>query len=146
MFDALDSLTQRVAPADARWTLRAVDELSETLTVRQDVAEAPQRCRDTGVMVSVSRDGGLGHAATADLSEAGLADAFDRAGRMARAVAGRMVFDPADLPAVTARAATRVWCGARCWPWAWASAWRCCARCARRPAATAASSIAWPAC
>ncbi|QTN24985.1 TldD/PmbA family protein [Rhizobacter sp. AJA081-3] len=102
MFDALDSLTQRVAPADARWTLRAVDELSETLTVRQDVAEAPQRCRDTGVMVSVSRDGGLGHAATADLSEAGLADAFVRAGRMARAVAGRMVFDPADLPAVTA--------------------------------------------
>ncbi len=102
MFDALDSLTQRVAPADARWTLRAVDELSETLTVRQDVAEAPQRCRDTGVMVSVSRDGGLGHAATADLSEAGLADAFARAGRMARAVAGRMVFDPADLPAVTA--------------------------------------------
>ena len=102
MFDALDSLTQRVAPADARWTLRAMDEVSETLTVRQGVAEAPQRCRDTGVMVSVSRAGGLGHAATADLSEAGLADAFARAGRMARAVAGRMVFDPADLPAVTA--------------------------------------------
>ena len=103
MFDALDSLTQRVAPADARWTLRAVDESSETLTVRQDVAEAPQRGRETGVMVSVSRAGGLGHAATADLSEAGLADVFERAGRMARAVAGRMVFDPADLPAVTAR-------------------------------------------
>jgi predicted Zn-dependent protease len=66
MFDALDSLTQRVAPADARWTLRAMDEVSETLTVRQGVAEAPQRCRDTGVMVSVSRAGGLGHAATAD--------------------------------------------------------------------------------
>jgi predicted Zn-dependent protease len=103
MLDALDSLTQRVAPTDARWTLRAVDESSETLTVRQDVAEAPQRGRETGVMVSVSRAGGLGHAATADLSEAGLADAFDRAGRMARAVAGRMVFDPAELPAVTAR-------------------------------------------
>lgn len=103
MFDALDSLTQRVAPTDARWTLRAVDERAETLTVRQDVAEAPQRSRETGVMVSVARGGGLGHAATADLSEAGLADAFERAGRMARAVAGRMVFDPADLPAVTAR-------------------------------------------
>ena len=39
--------------------------------------------RDAGVMVSVTRRGGLGHAATADLSEAGLADAFARAARMA---------------------------------------------------------------
>ena len=103
MFDALDSLTQRVAPTDARWTLRAVDESTETLTVRQDIAEAPQRSRETGVMVSVARAGGLGHAATADLSESGLADVFERAGRMAQAVAGRMVFDPAELPAVTAK-------------------------------------------
>ena len=55
MFDALDTLTQRVAPADARWTLRArAASVSETLTVRQDVAEAPQRSRDAGVMVSVA--------------------------------------------------------------------------------------------
>lgn len=103
MFDHLEMLAARVAPGEARWTLRAVDESSETLSVRQDVAEAPQRSRDAGVMVSVTRRGGLGHAATADLSEAGLADAFARATRMADAVAGRMVFAPEELPAADAR-------------------------------------------
>lgn len=103
MIDHLETLAARVAPGDARWTLRAVDETSETLGVRQDVAEPPQRSRDAGVMVSVTAGGGLGHAATADLSEAGLADAFARARAMADAVAGRMVFDPAELPAATAR-------------------------------------------
>ncbi len=103
MFEHLDVLAARVAPADARWTLRAVDEVSETLQVRQGVAEAPRRSRDAGAMVSVVRGGGLGHAATADLSEAGLAEAFARAGRMADAVAGHMVFDPAALPATDAR-------------------------------------------
>ncbi len=102
MIDHLETLAARVAPGDARWTLRAVDERSETLNVRQDVAEAPQRSRDAGVMVSVTRRGGLGHAATADLSEAGLADAFSRAARMADAVAGRMVFVPEELPAADA--------------------------------------------
>lgn len=103
MLDHLETLAARVAPGDARWTLRAVDEVSETLSVRQDVAEAPQRSRDAGVMVSVTRRGGLGHAATADLSEAGLADAFARASRLAEAVAGRMVFVPEELPAADAR-------------------------------------------
>lgn len=103
MIDHLETLAARVAPGDARWTLRAVDESSETLSVRQDVAEPPQRSRDAGVMVSVAAAGGLGHAATADLSESGLADAFARARAMAEAVAGRMVFDPAELPAATAR-------------------------------------------
>ena len=103
MLDHLETIAARVAPADARWTLRAVDEISETLGVRQDVAEAPQRSRDAGVMVSVTRRGGLGHAASADLSEAGLADAFARAARMADAVAGRMVFVPEELPLADAR-------------------------------------------
>ena len=103
MLDNIDTLAARVAPADTRWTLRAVDEISETLSVRQDVAEAPQRSRDAGVMVSVTRRGGLGHAASADLSEAGLADAFARAARMADAVAGRMVFVPEELPLADAR-------------------------------------------
>ncbi|MFT3665370.1 TldD/PmbA family protein [Piscinibacter sp.] len=103
MLDHLETLAARVAPGDARWSLRAVDEISETLAVRQDVAEAPQRSRDAGVMVSVTRNGGLGHAASADLSEAGLADAFARAAGMADAVAGRMVFVPEDLPAADAR-------------------------------------------
>ncbi|WP_127997548.1 TldD/PmbA family protein [Piscinibacter defluvii] len=103
MFDQLETLTARVAPDVERWSLRAVRERTEQLIVRQDVPEAPQRGLDEGVMVSVAHAGGLGHAATADLSEAGLAQAFERARRLAQAAAGHMVFDPAELPAVRSR-------------------------------------------
>jgi predicted Zn-dependent protease len=103
MIERIETLTQRVAPAVDRWSLRAVCERSEQLVVRQDVAEAPQRGIDAGVMVSVADRGGLGHAATADLSEQGLKEAFERARSLAHAVAGRMVFDPAELPAVRSR-------------------------------------------
>jgi len=103
MLDDIELLTQRVAPTDLRWSLRAVHERSEQLCVRQDIAEAPQYSRDAGVMVSVQDGDGLGHAATADTSEAGIAAAFRRAHGLARAVAGRMVFDPAALPPARAR-------------------------------------------
>jgi predicted Zn-dependent protease len=99
MLDHLDSLTQRVAPAVARWSVRAVSERSEQLSVRQDVPEPPQRGFDAGLMVTVEDAGGLGHAATADSSEAGLGAAFGHALAMARSVAGRMAFDPSTLPA-----------------------------------------------
>ncbi len=103
MFDQIETLTARVAPDVERWSLRALRERTEQLVVRQGVAEAPQRGLDEGAMVSVAHAGGLGHAATADLSEAGLAQAFERARRLAQAAAGRMVFDPAELPAVRSR-------------------------------------------
>ena len=79
------------------WTVRGVAELSEQLSVRLGVAEAPRRMRDVGVMVSVV-DGGQGHAATSDVSEAGLRLAFDEAGKLARAAAGKSVFDPRHTP------------------------------------------------
>jgi predicted Zn-dependent protease len=93
MFDAIDRWAHQVAPANDRWSVRAVRERSELLTVRQNIAQAPQRDFDAGAMVTVSRHGGLGHAATADLSETGLAAAFVRAAALADATAGRMAFD-----------------------------------------------------
>jgi predicted Zn-dependent protease len=104
MFDSLEAITRRVAPAVDRWSLRALHERSEQLTVRQDVAEAPQLGRDAGAMVTVAHAGGLGHAATADLGEAGIAAAFARARALAEATAGRLAFDTAALPRVPARA------------------------------------------
>ena len=103
MFDRLESLAQRVAPSVDHWSLRALHERSERLTVRQNVAEAPARAAETGVMVSVAHRGGLGHAATADLGEAGIAAAFNRAAALAQASAGHMVFDPALLPPARSR-------------------------------------------
>ena len=49
-------------------------------------------------MVTVVRGGGLGHAATADLSEVGLAAAFERAATLADATAGFLAFDTHALP------------------------------------------------
>jgi predicted Zn-dependent protease len=107
MFDSLERWAAHVAPSNARWSVRAVHERSEQLNVRQNIAEAPQRSTDAGLMVSVIAGGGLGHAATADVSEAGLADAFSRAEALARATAGHLVFDADSVPVVRARSGYR---------------------------------------
>lgn len=96
MLDTLETQARRAAgrlPATTRhWAVRGVHETSESLSVRDDVTEAPSRAQDDGAMVTVV-DGGMGYAATSDLSEAGLAAAFERAHALARASAGRTVVD-----------------------------------------------------
>ena len=100
MLDQLEATARRAAPAVQQWAVRGVAETSEELTVRQGVAQAPSRCRDAGVMVTVIDRGGLGYAATGDTSESGLAAAFEQARELAHAVAGRTVFDYGTLPGV----------------------------------------------
>lgn len=95
----LPSDLRDAAPAGALfWTARAVAEHHQQLEVRQGVLQPPTRHADVGVMVSVAartpQGVGLGHAATADLSPAGLRAVFQRAQGMAAACAGLMVFDP----------------------------------------------------
>jgi len=81
------------------WTARAVAEHQQQLDLRQGVLQPPTRHADVGVMLSVATTtaagAGMGHAATADLSPAGLQAAFLRAQALAEACAGHMVFDPA---------------------------------------------------
>lgn len=101
MLDTLARTAARAAPAVDRWSARGVVEAGEELTVRQGVVQAPRRRRDAGVMVTVVDRGGLGHAATGDASEAGLREAFERARRLAHAVAGRGVYDASALARVT---------------------------------------------
>jgi predicted Zn-dependent protease len=113
MLDTLEQHARRAAgrlPATSRhWSVRGVREYSEQLSVRQDVAEAPQRAHDHGAMVTVI-DGGLGYAATSDLSEPGLGAAFERAHALARASAGRTVIDYERIarPAASGRYASLV--------------------------------------
>ena len=90
---SFEDLARRCAPATDHWSVRLVSQASEELQVRRDVPQAPQRARDAGVMVSVIDRGALGYAATSDLSESGLRNAFARALDLARASAGRSVFD-----------------------------------------------------
>jgi len=105
MLDTLEATARRAAaalPSTARhWAVRGVREVSEQLSVRDDVAEAPRRSHDAGAMVTVI-DGGLGYAATSDVSEAGLAAAFRHAHALARASAGKTAHDDSALVPPTA--------------------------------------------
>ena len=93
MLDTLRRDFRSLAPAVDFCALRFVEETSEYLAVRQDVPEPPQLSVDRGAMVTVIDKGGLGYAATSDLSRAGLAAAIDRARRYATLTSGRSVTD-----------------------------------------------------
>ena len=81
------------APAVDFCALRVVEETSELLSVRQDVPEAPQLGSDRGAMVTVIDKGGLGYAATSDLSPSGIREAIGRACHYASLTRGRSVVD-----------------------------------------------------
>jgi predicted Zn-dependent protease len=81
------------APAVDFCALRLVEESSEYLSVRQDVPEPPQLVANRGAMVTVVDGGGLGYAATSDLSPPGLKEALGRARRYAELTRGRSVVD-----------------------------------------------------
>jgi len=93
MLDTLARDFRAIAPAVDFCALRFMEETSELLTVRQDVAEPPRLSTDRGVMVTVIDQGGLGYAATSDLTPSGLREAAARAVRLAGLTAGRSVVD-----------------------------------------------------
>ncbi len=88
-YAGLPDLARRVAPACRHWSLRAVTEQTEHLSARQGIVSAPSRANDAGVMVTVALDGPTAYAATADVSEAGLSEAFERARALASKLASR---------------------------------------------------------
>ena len=93
VMDSIESLARKTAPRADYWSVRAVTEQTERISVRDDVPEPPVRQRDAGVMVSLIRDGGLGYAATSDISAAGLKRAFASASELAAATSKRSLFD-----------------------------------------------------
>ncbi|HTQ00751.1 MAG TPA: TldD/PmbA family protein [Casimicrobiaceae bacterium] len=80
------------------WSLRFVEERSESYAVRKNVAMPFSACTDRGVMATVYADGGYGYAATGDTSPAGLAAVLERAARWARLTARTALFDSSTLP------------------------------------------------
>jgi predicted Zn-dependent protease len=93
MLDTLQRDFRSLAPAVDFCALRFVEETSEYLAVRQNVAEPPKLSVNSGAMVTVIDRGGLGYAATSDLSKTGIAEALDRAREYAKLTAGRSVMD-----------------------------------------------------
>jgi predicted Zn-dependent protease len=88
---------RKIVPNVDFCSLRYLDERSETLTVRQNVAEPPSLRHDVGVMLTVIDKGGLGYAATSDLSETGLRGAVARALQWAERSRENMIVDFSKL-------------------------------------------------
>ena len=98
-------------PTDVEYaSARLVDERTERLSVRRHQLEPIHLDVDTGVMISIWQRGGLGYAATADLSDAGLAAAVERARYWADVTAGAMVAAtaPPDHPTGTYRSPVEI--------------------------------------
>lgn len=83
----LQAKALRCACACAWWNVRTVREETELLSVRAGVVEPPRLIDDIGTMVTVVDGGGIGHAATSDLSDSGLRQAFLQARDLAQAMA-----------------------------------------------------------
>jgi predicted Zn-dependent protease len=85
-------------PAADFCSLRWVKERNQWLKVRRNVVEPPTLRIDEGMMVTVVRGGGLGYAATPDLSRHGLRQAIERACRWADACASVAITDFSMIP------------------------------------------------
>ncbi len=115
MFDDIEARFRDLAPSVERCTLRIERRREERLSVERG-APRPRRALDSfGAMVTVRNRGGLGYAATSDLSNAGLAAAIARAVEMAEASAGRMV---PGFPGSAPIEGERIWTGPEREPWA----------------------------
>src|SRR5919109_4865463 len=77
--------------------LRYVRERSEYLDVRQDILQPVATSEDSGAMLTVYAGGGMGYAATSDLSLSGLRRAAAQAHDWARLSARQSVVDFAQL-------------------------------------------------
>ncbi len=94
-----DSLRGRFRTLKSRapfWSLRYVEETSESLAVRQDTLEPPSLSIDRGaILIAIGRSG-YGYCATGDVSAAGLQAALDRASTWAEATRATSLyaFDP----------------------------------------------------
>ncbi len=85
-------------PDDADYaSARHVVDRASRLMVRNGVVEPSAMGHDEGVMISVWRNGGIGYAATSDLSDAGLRAAADRASAWADTVSSNSVVEGAPL-------------------------------------------------
>ncbi|HEY8515816.1 MAG TPA: TldD/PmbA family protein [Candidatus Binatia bacterium] len=97
---SLESLARRfsaLAPRAEFWSLRAVEERDDQIAVRRGVVQPPRTTLDLGVMVTVADQGGIGYAATCDVSDAGLRRAAEQARAWAASSGRYGLFDRACL-------------------------------------------------
>ncbi len=100
MLKTLERNFRAVLPNATFCSLRFVRQREQALRVRQDVPQPPAQAEDVGAMITVIYKGGLGYAATSDLTLGGLRHAVAEALRWAELSAGRSVtdFDKVPMP------------------------------------------------
>ena len=94
--DAVAARFRAVVPAVEFASLRVVDGRDERLAVRRGVVQPPHVTYDSGAMVTVWHQGGVGYAGTSDLTANGLREAALRARQWAQQSAGRHVLGQLD--------------------------------------------------
>ncbi len=99
----LSHVFRRAVPSVDRATLRFVRNYSERVVVRRGLLQPSPVSDDVGVMVSVQSGGGTGYAATPDLSETGLREAFRRAQGWAERTADCHLLREQSIPPCTVR-------------------------------------------
>jgi predicted Zn-dependent protease len=93
MLEGLEPRFASVAPNVDFCSLRFFREREQMLSVRQNVPQPVWQVEDAGAMVTVIHRGGLGYAATSDLSVSGLKHAVNQAVLWAHRTAGCAVVD-----------------------------------------------------
>ena len=76
MLEGIERRFRALAPAGDFVSLRVVHRRYEGLLVRRGIVQPPQNSDDLGAMCTVVQGGGVGYAATPDLSETGLREAI----------------------------------------------------------------------
>ena len=104
MIESVEKRFNQVLPADIEFcSLRVVCENNETLSVRQSIPAPAYKSQDAGAMITVVHQGGLGYAATSDLSNSGLTEAINRAKKFAALSADKSVVDYSKIDMPTSK-------------------------------------------
>src|SRR5262245_54661008 len=98
MYEPIIDNFRSTAPQVEFCSLRLVHARSEYLSVRQHILQPVSTSEDMGAMITVVDNGGMGYAATSDLTVAGLHRATDHACAWARSSAGRSVVNFSTVP------------------------------------------------
>ena len=98
MHNELEGRFREVLPAADFCSLRYLEQDDEVIGVRQGVVQPVTTGHEAGAMITVVRRGGLGYAATSDLSTSGLRRAVEQAADWADRTASRAVTDFSRVP------------------------------------------------
>lgn len=96
--DQLKENFQQLLPAVDFCSLRIVENHSESLSVRRGIVQPPHKNDDLGAMLTVYHRGGMGYAATSELTTEGLKKAFQQACSWAEVTRRYSLIDFTMLP------------------------------------------------